>query len=161
MITGREGKVQVSSSRLLDLEIDVATLRRRVEALEAHTFGRVSSAGAPHPLFSIYAHLLCDGVTATPDSAALLRSVTLLLTPRSLLDLGRMAEDPFPWRPFLLALDHMEAAGHEVQDALSWVHGCAEELLRAQGLSALKPADVLMSPVGPLNELRQFNLSGN
>ena len=151
----------MSNSRVLDLEVEVATLRRRIGALEARIFGKVSDGPSAHPLFSIYSHLLCDGVTQSPESAALLRSVGLLLTPRSLLDLGRMAEDPFPWRPFLLALDLMETAGEDVHDAVEWVQGCAEELLAAQGLGMLRPADVLRSPVGPLNELHRFALSGN
>lgn len=151
----------MSSSRILDLEVEVATLRRRMGAVEAHIFGKVSDRPAAHPLFSIYSHLLCDGATQNPETAALLRSVGLLLTPRSLLDLGRMAEDPFPWRPFLMALDSMEASGEDVRDAVEWVHGCAEELLAAQGLGMLRPADVLRSPVGPLNELHRFALSGN
>lgn len=151
----------MSNPRILDLEVEVATLRRRVESLEAHIFGKVSGVSGPHPLFSVYSHLLCDGAAEGPETAALLRAVALLLTPRSLLDLGRMVEDPFPWRPFLLALDSAEVAGEEVSDAVAWLHGCAEELLAAQGLGMLKPADVLRSPVGPLNELHRFALSGD
>lgn len=147
-------------SRLVDLEVDVATLRRRLDALEARVTGSVNDLPGAHPVFRVYTHLLLSGLEATEESAALLRSCALLLTPRILLDLGRLTNDMFPWRPFLTALDLLELSGLEVHDAVAWVEGCAGDLLRAQGLGMLRIEDVLRSPVGPLHNMQEFALSG-
>lgn len=147
-------------SRMLDIEVDLATMRRRVDALEAHFLGSVSELSGPQPLFDTYAHLVLDGLTPGSDSAASMRSCAMLLSPRALLDLGRMTGDMFPWRPFLAALDVLKATGYDVDDALTWLEGTIQELLRAQGLSKLRIEDVLHSPVGPIHRLRRFALSG-
>lgn len=149
----------MSTQRLLDLEVEVATLRRRLDRLEGTFTGAVDDVSGPRPLFAVYSHLICDGISCTAESAALMRSCAMLLTPRNLLDLGRMIEDPFPWRPFLLALDHLEVAGFAVDDAVEWVEECAEDLLRAQGLEMLEVEDVLRTPMGPLHELHRTALS--
>jgi hypothetical protein len=46
-----------------------------------------------------------------------------------------------------------------VEKATEWVISCAMDLLKAQGLGMLRVEDVLRSPVGPLQELKQFALS--
>lgn len=149
----------MSTSRIIDLEVEVYTLRRRIGALEARIFGGVDELEGPNPLFQVYTHLQCSGVQPDEDAAALLRACTLLLTPRNLMDLGRMTGDPFPWRPFLAALDLLEVTGHDVAASSQWVQGCAEDLMRAQGLEMLRVEDVIRSPAGPLHELRRFALS--
>lgn len=146
-------------SRLVDLEVDVATLRRRLNTLEARVTGAVSELPGPHPLYKLYTHLLLSGLTPSEESAVLMRSCVSYLTPRSLLDLGRLTNDMFPWRPFLGALDHLHVAGYDVGDAVTWLEGCARDLLRAQGLSVLSLADVIRSPVGPLHNLQKIALS--
>lgn len=145
--------------RTIDLEVDLATMKKRLEALEARVLGSVDSLHGPHPLFLVYSHLLFDGLTPSKESAALMQSCALLLTPRNLLDLGRMTSDMFPWRPFLAALDLLQVTGHSVEKATEWVISCATDLLKAQGLGMLRVEDVLRSPVGPLQELKQFALS--
>lgn len=149
----------MTTARVLELEVEVATLRRRMDSLEAKFLGAVDDLQGPQPLFAVYSHLLLDGIQPGAEAAALLSSCALLLNPRNLLDLGRMTADPFPWRPFLTALDLLEVTGHDVHDAVLWVQGCAEELLAAQGLGILRVEDVLRSPVGPLSELKRFALS--
>lgn len=149
----------MTSSRLVDLEVDVATLRRRLDAVEIRLTGSVHDLHGPQPLFGIYSHLLFNGLDLSTDTAALMQSCALLLTPRTLLDLARLTGDMFPWRPFLCALDLLEARGHDVHDAITWVEDCARDLLRAQGLGILKLEDVLRSPVGPLHNLQEIALS--
>lgn len=149
----------MSTPKVLDLEVDVATMRRRLDALEARFLGAVDDLGGPQPLFSIYSHLVLEGLSPSKESAALMQSCALLLTPRNLLDLARLTGDIFPWRPFLAALDLLEVTGHDVGESIAWVEACAEDLMKAQGLGVLRIADVLHSPVGPLHELRQYALS--
>lgn len=145
--------------RMIDVEVDLATLRQRLEILETRILGSIDGLDGPQPLFSIYSHLQFDGITPSQESAALMQSCSLLLTPRNLLDLGRMTDDMFPWRPFLAALDLLEATGYNVSAATKWVQRCAEQLLIAQGLGVLRVEDVLKSPVGPVQELKHFALS--
>lgn len=149
----------MSTLRSLDLEVDLATLRRRLDALEARFLGAVDDLGGPQPLFALYSHLIFDGLSPSKESAALMQSCSLMLTPRNLLDLSRLTGDMFPWRPFLAALDLLEVTGYAVGDSVAWVEACAEDLLKAQGLGVLRLADVLRSPVGPLHELKQIALS--
>lgn len=146
-------------SRLVDLEVDVATLRRRLNVLEARVTGAISELPGPHPLYKLYTHLLFSGLAPSDDAAVLMRSCVAYLTPRTLLDLGRLTNDMFPWRPFLGALDHLHVAGYDVQEATTWLEGSAQDLLRAQGLGMLTLADVMRSPVGPLHNLRKIALS--
>lgn len=146
-------------SRLVDLEVDVATLRRRLDTLETRISGAVGDMPGPHPAFRIYTHLLFTGIVPSLDTAALMRTCVLMLTPRTLLDLGRLTGDMFPWRPFLGALDHLQIAGFDVHEATMWLEGCATDLLRAQGLGILTVADVLRSPVGPLHNIQKIALS--
>lgn len=146
--------------RMIDLEVDVATLRRRINMLEQRLYGRADDLPGPQPLFDLYAHLQLDGLTPSPDSAAMLRSCILLLSPRMLLDLGRLTGDMFPWRPFLGTADLLQTLGHDMEEAIAWLEGCADELLRAQGLGMLRIEDVVRSPVGPVTALKRFALSG-
>lgn len=145
----------MSYNRLIDLEVDLATLKRRLEALEVRFLGAVDDLGGPQPLFGLYSHLLLSGLQPTTEAAALMQGVALFLTPRNLLDLARLTGDMFPWRPFLASLDLLAVTGHDVEEATAWIEACAQDLLRAQGLQDLCLEDVLRSPVGPAQELRQ------
>ncbi len=149
----------MSILKTLDLEVDLATMKRRLDLLEARFLGAVDDLGGPQPLFTLYTHLIFDGIQPSKETAAMMQSCSLLLTPRNLLDLTRLTGDMFPWRPFLAALDLLEATGHSVGDSVLWVEACALDLMHAQGLGALRIADVIKSPVGPLHELRRFALS--
>lgn len=149
----------MSSLRMLDLEVDVATMRRRIDTLETRFLGRVDDLEGPQPLFTVYSHLIFDGLTPSKETAALMQSCSLLLTPRNLLDLSRLTGDMFPWRPFLAALDLLAVTGFDIGQSAEWVEACAEDLMKAQGLGVLRVADVIRSPVGPLHELRRYALS--
>lgn len=146
-------------SRMIDLEVDVATLRRRIDALEARVYGRVDELDGPQPLFDAYSHLLLDGVQPNEESAAMLRTCILFMSPRTLLDLGRLTGDMFPWRPFLAAADLLHVTGFDMSESTTWLEDCAAALLRAQGLTMLRIEDVLRSPVGPIHLLKRFALS--
>lgn len=144
---------------MIDLEVDVATLRRRIDVLEARAYGRVDDLPGPQPLFDLYAHLLLDGIQPSEEMAAVLRSCLLLMSPRLLLDLARMTGDMFPWRPFLAAADLLSVTGYDMEEPTTWLEGCVQELLRAQGLRMLRIEDVLRSPAGPVHLLKKFALS--
>ncbi len=58
-----------------------------------------------------------------------------------------MVNDPFPWKPFLALLDHATDAGYLVDDATEHLLHIAQELLNAQGLWLLTPADLMGSPL--------------
>lgn len=149
----------MQNSRLLDLEVDVASLRQRVGSLETRLYGRADDLPGPQPLFDLYAHLILDGITPSEESAAMLRSCILVMSPRLLLDLGRMVNDPFAWRPFLVAADVLTVMGHDMSESVSWLEDCAVALLKAQGLGVLRIEDVIRAPVGPLTKLKSFALS--
>lgn len=142
-------------SRLVDLEVDVSTLKLRVDALEARLTGNIGELDRAHPLFPIYSHLLISRLERTEETAVLLRTCVMQMTPRTLLDLGRMTNDMFPWRPFLGALDQLHLDEFDVLDATEWLELCARELLRAQGLGILKLEDVVRSPTGPVHNMRE------
>ncbi len=146
-------------NRMIDLEVDVATLRHRVGGLEARVYGRVDDAAGPQPLFDTYAHLLLDGIQPCEESAALLRTCVMLLSPRMLLDLARLTGDMFPWRPFLAAVDLLHVTGFDMSASTTWLETCAQDLLNAQGLRMLRLEDVLRSPAGPVHLLKRFALS--
>lgn len=150
----------MNHARLLDLEVDVVTLRRRLDTLEARLTGSVQDLTGPQPLFDLYAHLILDGLKPSPDSAALLRTCVMLMTPRTLLDLARLTGDMFAWRPFLSALDLLHINGHDVSEATAWLEASVQDLLRAQGLKMLRPEDLLRSPIGPIATLKRIALSG-
>jgi len=150
----------MNHARLLDLEVDVVTLRRRLDALEARLTGSVQDLNGPQPLFDLYSHLLLDGLEPSPDAVALLRTCVMLMTPRALLDLARLTGDMFAWRPFLSALDVMHTRGYDVTEASEWLVSSAQDLLRAQGLGMLRPEDVLRSPMGPIATMKRIALSG-
>lgn len=143
----------------IDTQVDLYTLKRRLDALESRLYGAIDDVDGPMPLFGVYSHLICDGVLPTADSAALLAACSMFLTPRKLLDLSRSTGDMFPWRPFLLALDVLDQQGFEVGHAREWLESSIQDFMRAQGLEMLSIADVLSSPTGPLHELRRFVLS--
>lgn len=149
----------MQNPRMLDLEVDVATLKQRVGVLEGRLFGRVDDLPGPQPLFDVYSHLILDGIALTEESAAMLRSLILIMSPRILLDLGRMVNDPFPWRPFLAAADLLLVSGLDMEGSIAWLEGIATELLKAQGLGLLRIEDVLRSPAGPVHKLKRFALS--
>jgi hypothetical protein len=150
----------MNHARLLDLEVDIVTMRRRIDALEARLTGSVQDLNGPQPLFDLYAHLVLDGLEPTPDSAALMRTCVMLMTPRTLLDLARLTGDMFSWRPFLAGLDLLHLRGYDVTEATEWLEGSVQDLLRAQGLGMLRPEDVLRSPTGPIAVLKRIALSG-
>ena len=52
-----------------------------------------------------------------PAHEPVMRSGAMWMSPRTLLDLGRMTGDMFAWRPFLAALDLLKVTGHDVDDA--------------------------------------------
>jgi len=143
----------------IDTQVDLYTLKKRLEALEARLYGVIDDVEGPMPLFGAYSHLICDGVLPTADSANLLSTCSMYLTPRNLLDLSRSTGDMFPWRPFLLALDVLDLRGFDVEAARVWLESSIQDFMRAQGLEMLTIADVLHSPTGPLHELRRFVLS--
>lgn len=149
----------MQNHRMLDLEVDVASLRQRVGALEARLFGSVDDLPGPQPLFDLYSHLTIDGLTPSEDSAVMLRACIAIMSPRVLLDLGRMVTDPFPWRPFLAAADLLLVTGYDMQEAITRMEECAQALLKAQGLGVLRIEDVLRSPAGPVHILKRFALS--
>lgn len=146
-------------NRTIDLEVDVATLRHRVGALEARMYGRIDDSSGPQPLFDTYAHLLLDGIHPCEESAALLRTCVALVSPRMLLDLARMTGDMFPWRPFLAAVDLLHVTGFDMTESTAWLETCAQDLLNAQGMKMLRIEDVLRAPTGPIHLLKSFALS--
>jgi hypothetical protein len=148
----------VNQRRMMDLEVDIATLNQRVAALETQRFGSSDALPGPQPLFRLYAMLCLDGLDPSEEAAVLMRACALLLSPRTVFDLCTLTQDMFAWRPFLLALD-MLSEEHDVSDAIGRVEGCARAVMDAQGLHYLDIADVIHSPVGPAANMKTLALS--
>jgi hypothetical protein len=142
----------------MDLEIDIATLKQRVDALEAQRFGSSDSLPGPQPLFRLYAMLCLDGLEPGEEAAVLMRACAMLMTPRIVFDLCTLTQDPFAWRPFLLALD-MLSLNYDVKDALARVEHCARLVMDVQGLRYVELEDVIHSPVGPAANMKTMALS--
>jgi hypothetical protein len=142
----------------MDLEIDIATLKQRVDALEAQRFGISDSIPGPQPLFRLYAMLCLDGLEEDEEAATLMRACAMLMTPRIVFDLCTMTQDMFAWRPFLLALDKL-SLNYDVSDALTRVEYCARAVMNVQGLQYVDVDDVIASPVGPTANMKSLALS--
>lgn len=142
----------------MDLEIDLASMKLRLNALEARIFGDVDSTPGPQPLFRLYSMLSLDGIEHTEEAAVLMRTCGLLMSPRIIFDLCTLTYDMFAWRPFLLALD-MLSDTYDVQQAIERVELCARAVLDAQGLQYLEIGDVIDSPVGPTANMKTYALS--
>ena len=88
-------------------------------------------------------------------------SIATHLDEISLLDLGVYMGDPFPWRAFLHVLDALSVDGVDdlVTRAQQHVLILASNLLSIQGLSMLRPEDVLLSSVGITHAVSTYQSS--
>jgi len=142
----------------MDLEVDMASLRLRLETVERRVFGDAEAVPGAQPLFRLYTLLLLDGLESREESAVLMRTCAMMMTPRLIFDLCVLTQDMFAWRPFLLTLDKLSLK-FDVQEAIERLEYCIRAVMNAQGLNRLKISDVIRSPVGPLANLKSFALS--
>ncbi len=127
-------------------------LQRRVRDLEYHN-GIVPMYSDSLPaLVELYLDAMrtptFDEITARHWSRQL-----SAITTKALLELARTTNDPFPWRPFLRVADLYSTADIPFDTALSHVLETAQQLLDIQGLSRLKPRDVMGHPLPNLDKL--------
>jgi hypothetical protein len=141
--------MNVNTSDPLGLQAKVAGLERRVRYLEERAFGEPRPENCFLTLYSIYVDALMGRIDLTQTSADLWNHVVINLDEEVLLALGRHTSDPFPWRPLLLVLDHFTDNGFDTEVASSHLLNLAKSFLHLQGLSRLKPEDMLAGVVDP------------
>lgn len=128
----------------------ILSLERRVAQLEASLHGESPHRYSREELLGLYIDATFGVVEVTDREARSWASIASKLDEVSLLDLALYVGDPFPWRTFLAMLDGLSADGLDdlVTRAQQHVLVLASNLLAIQGLSMLRPEDVLLSSVG-------------
>lgn len=133
----RETTALELAARSFDLERRVALLETM---LHTHSLPKIKQTELLR--FYMDAHSApgdCDTTTAR----AWVRQL-YLLDVCALLSIGRLSNDPFPWRPFLAMADRCCARGiPEALDARDHLLSCSTDLLAAMGLELLEPRDVM------------------
>lgn len=142
----------VASAQFIDLD-------RRLRALEL-ALGR----GAPpeycsEELCSLYLHAV-SAQAPTLQDARLWITVARSLSVEDFAKMATSIRDPFPWRPFLTRLDHLEAHGlHGVRPATAHLLKVAEGLLQAQGLGGIVAiSDIVAGPTATERALRAISV---
>jgi hypothetical protein len=134
-------------ARIADLERQVDSLRRLVEGTEHRGL-------VPLDLQSLYWEASrMYRVRKTSKEIHLWGCLIRSLDVRQLLALGRLTHDPFPWKPFLVLLDHAAMDGYLVDEPTAHLLEIAQDLMNAQGLALLTPADVMGTPLAVVQAL--------
>lgn len=130
----------VSAAKNIDLD-------RRLRALEQAFRIGVPREYDPDELVSLYVHAAKTQPPSLRD-AALWSTIVLGLGVCEFVTLAQHIHDPFPWRPFLSRLDHLEAVGvTSVRTATAHLLEVARSMLKLQGFGDLvQIGDILASP---------------
>lgn len=127
-------------ARVFDLESQLAQLQLLLQ-------GQQRSGFSIEALHGLYWEACRSFARLTEKEVFLWNSLIQGLDVQQLLKLGRRVQDPFPWKPFLVLLDHATLEGYFVDDATEHLLRIAQELLNIQGLWVLTPADVMGKPL--------------
>lgn len=135
--------MQINKPDLLRLQVQLDSISRRLAVLESQRLGSVSRLNSWPLLQALYVDARTGKVDWTEASSRTWGACISLMTEEVLLDLGRAAGDPFPWRPFLHVLDRFTHHGFDVEESTSHVLSMARNMLNAQGLQVLEPKDIV------------------
>jgi hypothetical protein len=119
-------------------------MKRRISLLEGTMYGYCLPEIGEVLLIRCYldAHK-APSLTDPLAERAWVRQAYLLDT-RVLIRLGRLLNDPFPFRPFLAALDHCRERGVQgAEEAAAHLESVCRDFLDAAGLELLDPRDVM------------------
>lgn len=131
-----------------DLPVDtfasICDLERRVAMLEEGLHGHTASPCSVSLLTRCYleAHRVIRNFD--PDFAAIWVASAYLWDARTFVTLGRHVHDPYPFRPFIAALDICVLRGTpDAERALLHLEAVGQDVLRAQGLELVRPRDTM------------------
>ncbi len=127
-------------ARLSDVELQLATLQRLIQGQHKQGF-------TPSELEGLYWEACRRVKDLRPREVFLWCCMVRNLTVNQLLTMGRAVSDPFPWKPFLALLDRATVDGYLTDEATEYLLHIAQELLNAQGLWVLTPADLMGTPL--------------
>jgi len=136
-----------SSLDQMDLQARISDLERQMRGVETLMLGRGREDYTVEGLRSLYWEACRRVRDLAPREVHLWSNLIQGLTTTQLLLLGRLTGDAFPWKPFLALLDHASVQGYLVDDATEHILGRAQDLLNAQGLWLLTPADLMGTPL--------------
>jgi hypothetical protein len=132
---------------LLTLQAKIADMGRKIDGLQRMVYGRDPSEYSAADLQSLYWEACRRLGDLAPREVFLWSCLIRNLGAAQLLTLGRLVQDPFPWKPFLALLDHATAQDFLVDDVTEHLLDTAQDLLTAQGLWMLTPADLMGTPL--------------
>ena len=130
----------------MELQAEVADLRRRLALVETQWFGRTRNETPIGLLGSLYLDA-CKKVTLDEATARHWERQTYLLDVKTLLHMARLTRDPTPWKPLLGILDAYIAEGFELEVARDHLLEIAQQLLNLQGFRKIRPRDVMANPL--------------
>lgn len=131
-------------SRSIDERGAILDLERRIVHLERSLYGHSLPVCGVATLVRFYldAHQIIRHIE--PDSAGAWVVSAYLWDVRTLVLLGRQVNDPFPFRPFLAAVDICVLRGIPgAEEARAHLLSVSQDLLTAEGLELLEPRDVM------------------
>lgn len=133
----------------LAVSAEVAGLQRRIEHLEAIVLGRSPPRITTHLLLELYRWLdtTSRGGVISADDAQLVVNAAIGLDEGGMLEMGRLAGDPFAWAVVVRLLRAAQAthALPALGDAEAHVVAVARNLLRLQGLGIVDLEDIVNS----------------
>lgn len=133
----------------LAVSAEVAALERRIERLEEVFLGRSPPRFAAHLLLDLHRWLDATSRCAviTEDDSQLVVNAAMGLDEASMLEMGRLAGDPFAWAVIVRLLRAAQAtyALPALRDAEAHVVSIARNLLRIQGLGIVDIEDIVSS----------------
>lgn len=141
--------MEINKPDLLALQAEVASLKRRVAGLEMQHFGQVKRYRSWPLLQALYVEACTGRVQPTETTAVSWAASISLMDEEMLLEIGRAAGDPFPWRCFLLLLDRFTFHGFDVEAPTQHLLELAENMLASQGLSKVPPEEILKHESNP------------
>lgn len=121
-------------------------MQRRVEWLERRLTGTSDVQISPPDLTSLYVQA-CRPVEPSSQLVELWRLPLRTIGVEELLTMGRWMRDPFPWKPFLIMLSRFQGSGFDVRRETQRMWDLSQDCLDIQGLSLLRPGDVMGYPV--------------
>lgn len=142
--------MEINRPDLMGLQAEVVGLKRRVAALEAQHMGSVKRYRSWPLLQALYVQAITGRVEPSESTAVTWAASVSLLDEEMLLEMGRAAGDPFPWRCFLLLLDRFTFYGFDVEQPTQHLLELARNLLRIQGLGKVPPEEILRAELTPV-----------
>jgi hypothetical protein len=128
----------------VDTRATISDLERRVRLLEEGLYGHSAPQCSTVVLMRCYieAHRAIREIDQ--ESGGIWVAQAYLWDVRALVSLGRHVNDPYPYRPFLAALDVCVLKGIPGADAaVRHLESVGQDLLYAEGLELVRPRDTM------------------